>query len=169
MILFVERKTPHVGCDGVSARKNMKTKSSGMECAIGTPTHWTTRPLSYVLRDTQFDDDTHTITRYTTYLAFPDSPHHCEIGVVATRRLKLTMSWSKVSTTSFIQLPVSVLTPLLRCRGKAGGMNFAVKVLTTSHLTNIIRGHTKARYLILTEPHGGSFSVITSLCPSSRT
>ena len=35
----------------------------------------------------------------------------------------------QLSSNAFIQLPLSILAPLLRCRGKAGGMNFAVKVL----------------------------------------
>ena len=36
---------------------------------------------------------------------------------------------SPLKSTALVQLPLSVLAPLLRCRGKAGGMNFAVKVL----------------------------------------
>jgi len=35
----------------------------------------------------------------------------------------------KLTSSAFIQVPISILAPLLRCRGKAGGMNFAVKVL----------------------------------------
>jgi hypothetical protein len=35
----------------------------------------------------------------------------------------------KLTSNAFIQLPLSILAPLLRCRGKAGGMNFAVKIL----------------------------------------
>mmetsp|Transcript_9403 Transcript_9403/g.18876 ORF Transcript_9403/g.18876 Transcript_9403/m.18876 type:complete len:884 (+) Transcript_9403:305-2956(+) len=35
----------------------------------------------------------------------------------------------KLQTNAYIQLPLSILDPLLRCRGKAGGMNFAVKIL----------------------------------------
>ena len=35
----------------------------------------------------------------------------------------------KKQNTSFLELPLSLLDPLLRCRGKAGGMNYAVRIV----------------------------------------